>query len=155
MKKLLHFSLFLFFVLSFSLSAQNEENKREKFDPTRNPAEDLKIAIKQAKKENKRILLDVGGEWCKWCHILDKFIEENPDVRKAFSEAFIVLKVNYSKENKNEKFLEAYPKIKGYPHFFILDSNGKFLASQDTGELEEEDSYSKEKLLNFANKWKK
>ena len=40
---------------------------REKFDPARNPSDDLKAAIETASKENKRIILDVGGEWCGWC----------------------------------------------------------------------------------------
>lgn len=38
--------------------------EREKFDPLRNPADDLQAAIATAQKENKRIILDGGGEWC-------------------------------------------------------------------------------------------
>jgi hypothetical protein len=34
------------------------------YDPKRNPAKDLEAATVQAAKENKRILLVVGGEWC-------------------------------------------------------------------------------------------
>jgi len=33
------------------------------YDESRDPAADLKAAVAQAQRENKRILLEVGGEW--------------------------------------------------------------------------------------------
>jgi hypothetical protein len=66
---------------------------------------------------------------------------------------FVVLKVNYSKENKNEKFLSRYPKILGYPHFFVLDSKGKFLHSQDTSALEKDGGYARDKVHSFLKEW--
>ncbi len=146
--------LLLAVFLGFTAFAQSAETNREKFDPTRNPAKDLQEVVKTAQKENKRIILDVGGEWCKWCHWLDEFIEKNTDVKEAFHSAFVVLKVNYSKENKNEEFLAKYPKVEGYPHFFVLNSDGTLLHSQNTGELEEGNGYSKEKFLQFVAKFK-
>jgi hypothetical protein len=65
------------------------------------------------------------------------------------------VKVNFSKENKNESFLSNYPKIEGYPHIFVLESDGAFLHSQDTGLLEKEKSYDKDKILAFLKEWKK
>ena len=63
------------------------------------------------------------------------------------------MKINYSEENKNEKFLSQYPKVDGYPHFFVLDKNGKLLYSQNTGLLEKEKSYDREKFMTFLKKW--
>jgi thioredoxin-related protein len=148
MKYLLLLAVFL----GISVFAQDNEVKREKFDPTRNPVEDLKSAVKVATDSSKRILLDVGGEWCIWCHRIDEFIESNEDVKTALTSAFVVLKINFSKENKNEDFLSNFPKVDGYPHFFVLDSDGKFLHSQNTGDLEEGKSYSKQKFLEFIQK---
>jgi thioredoxin-related protein len=124
-----------------------------KFDPKANPVLDLKKAVTAAKKENKRIILDVGGEWCIWCHRIDQFIEENTDIYKFMHNNFVVLKINYSEENKNEKFLAPYPKVKGFPHFFVLEKNGKLLYSQDTGLLEKGKSYDNEKMMDFLKKW--
>ena len=126
----------------------------EKFDDTRDPAFDLEQVVLMAKKQNKKIILDVGGEWCIWCKRIDQFISSNEKVNAFLDKHFIILKVNYSKENKNEDFLEQYPRIKGYPHFFVLDKNGKLLHSQDTGELEDGDGYSEALMLKFLNKWK-
>jgi len=66
---------------------------------------------------------------------------------------FVVVKVNYSKENKNEKFLSQYPKVSGYPHLFVLEGDGKFLHSQDTGALESSDHHDRDKVFDFLKKW--
>ncbi|MFN3693611.1 MAG: thioredoxin family protein [Ignavibacterium sp.] len=140
------------FILSF-LSYAQEYQPAKKFDPTKNPFQDLKNAIEYAQKTNKRILLDVGGEWCIWCHRLDSFIESHKEIKEYLEKHFVVVKVNYSKDNKNEKFLSEYPEIKGYPHFFVLDKDGKFLHSQDTGLLEKDKDYDENKFMQFLEKW--
>lgn len=35
----------------------------------------LQQAIAQAKQENKLVLVVYGGEWCIWCHVLDKYFQ--------------------------------------------------------------------------------
>ena len=125
----------------------------DRFDPTRDAASDVAAAANLAKSQGKRVIVDVGGEWCSWCHILDRFIAANPDVAALIGERYVWVKVNYSKENKNEAFLSRWPKVAGYPHLFVLDANGKLLRSQDTGALEAGKSYDKSKLLAFLKRW--
>ncbi len=124
------------------------------YDPARDPSADLQLAVTKASTEGKRILLDVGGEWCSWCHILDGYLEANADVRTAFAGSFVVMKVNWSDDNKNEAFLSGYPKIPGYPHFFVLAGDGSFVSSESTAELEQGDSYDKARMLAFAEKYR-
>jgi thioredoxin-related protein len=151
MKQLL-FSIMLF-CLSLTVYAQVSDSLT-KFDPTRNPFDDLKSAVGIATESKKRIILDVGGEWCIWCHRIDAFMQSNEEIKILLEENYVVVKVNFSKENKNEKFLSQYPAIEGYPHFFVLESDGKLLHSQNTGELEKDKDYDKEKFVAFLNKWK-
>lgn len=147
------FLIFVIMISTISLSAQTEDS-REKFDPVRNPFEDLKSAVGVTTESNKRIILDVGGEWCIWCHRIDAFMHNTEEIKTLLEENYVVVKINFSKENKNEKFLSQYPAIEGYPHFFILDNDGKLLHSQNTGELEKDKDYDKEKFLEFLNRWK-
>jgi len=123
------------------------------FDPQRDAANDLVEAISQAKAQNKRIIMDVGGEWCVWCLRMDKFMQGNAQIRNAIGADYVWIKVNYSDENKNEAFLAQYPKIKGYPHLFVLAPDGKLVQSQSTGELEQEKSYNEERFLTFLQTW--
>ena len=124
-----------------------------KFDPARDPAKDVAAAAAAAQAQGKRVMVDVGGEWCVWCHILDGFIESNPDVRALVDENYVVVKVNWSRENKNEAFLSRWPAVNGYPHLFVLDASGKLLHSQDTGVLESGRGYDKAKFVEFLRKW--
>ncbi len=125
----------------------------QKFDPARDAGSDVANAVALAKAQGKRVIVDVGGEWCSWCHILDGFIASNDDVKSLVGSRFVWVKVNYSKENKNEAFLSRWPPVAGYPHLFVLDAEGKLLHSQDTGELEAGKSYDKAKFVDFVSRW--
>lgn len=146
---------FILILLTTSLLtiAQTEE-KEKLFDPSRNPFDDLKSTVELAKNMNKRIILDIGGDWCVWCHRIDAFMNKTEEIKSLLDENFIVLKINVSKENKNEKFLAQYPAIEGYPHFFVLETDGSLLHSQNTGDLEKDKDYDSEKFISFLNKWK-
>lgn len=124
-----------------------------KFDPARDPAKDVAVAATAAKAQGKRVIVDVGGEWCSWCHLLDRFIDDNADVRALRDKGYVWVKVNWSKENKNEAFLSRWPKIEGYPHLFVLDGDGKLLHSQETGSLESGKGYDKARFMDFLRKW--
>jgi thiol:disulfide interchange protein len=125
----------------------------DKFDPKRDPVADLKTAVTRAQAESKRIILDVGGEWCGWCHYLDRFFAANADLLKLREDNFVWLKVNMSDENENRTFLSAYPPIVGYPHLFVLEKDGTLLHSQHTNVLELGKSYDYGKMKEFLVKW--
>jgi thioredoxin-related protein len=159
MKYKIVFLLFVFFFVSLNLYSQEKSKVKKEtavlpsFDPSRNAAKDIKTAIAEAKKTNKRIYVDVGGEWCIWCHRIDEFYQTHKDLYSYLKKHYVFVKINYSKENKNEKVLSHYPKIEGYPHVFILDKNGKLLKSKDTGELEKGKGYDYNKFKVFLKKW--
>ncbi len=126
---------------------------REKFDPKRDPAPDLARAIEIASKTGKRIILDVGGEWCHWCVYMDKFFSENADLAKLRDDNYIWVKINFSEENENKPFLAAYPEPAGFPHLYVLDAAGKLLRSQDTSPLEAGSGYDLAKFTEFLKTW--
>jgi thioredoxin-related protein len=123
------------------------------YDPRRDAGLDIKDAIAEAERTGKRVLLEVGGEWCKWCHIMDRYFQDHPKLTQLRDLNYVTVKVNFSEENLNEKVLSRYPKIPGYPHIFILDTDGKVLQSQNTGELEEDQTYNIDKFTAFLTKW--
>jgi thiol-disulfide isomerase/thioredoxin len=124
------------------------------YDSARNPMTDLAATITRAKAEKKNILVQVGGDWCGWCHLMSTFIETNEKVRDTILANYLVMKVTENADNKNAAFLSQYPSIPGYPHLFVLDTNGKLLHSQGTAELEQGQGYNETAYLEFLNKWK-
>jgi thiol:disulfide interchange protein len=125
------------------------------YDPARNADKDIEEALAEAKRTDKRVLLEVGGLWCIWCRHMDDFFAKQRDVLAFREKYFVTLKVNYSEEAKNEAVLSRYPKVAGYPHIFILDAEGTLLHSQDTGDLEQGKGYNLEKFATFLKQWAK
>jgi thiol:disulfide interchange protein len=151
---MIFFSLHSFAQTETKQSSHNAGRKAiEKFDPSRNARKDIADAVAKAQKTHQRILLDIGGEWCIWCHRLDDYFAQNAELDKLREANFIWLKINFSPENENRELLSAYPKIPGYPHIFVLDENGHLLHSQNTGELEADKSYDLKKMAAFLRKW--
>lgn len=126
-----------------------------RYDAGRDPSADVAAAVPRASAENKRILVEVGGDWCVWCGILDRFVAADPDVHAAMADAFVIVKVNWSRGHENEAFLSQYRTPEGYPDFIILDSDGRYLGAQDTGELEQGRSYNRRSLIAFARQWRR
>jgi thiol:disulfide interchange protein len=114
----------------------------------------LQAAMQQAQAEHKNILMDVGGNWCGWCLVLERTIHEDPELDTLLEKNYVVLHVNWSKENENTAFLKRYPAPKGFPSWYVLSPTGKLLkAENDTSELEAnhklDQGYNKEALKKF------
>ena len=147
----MRFLLALCLSLCAALAAAQDLPAR--FDPKRDAAADVATAVAQARAQGKRVIVDVGGEWCIWCHILDRFIAAHEDVRAVRDRHYVWVKVNYSPDNKHEALLSRWPKVAGYPHLFVLDGAGRLLHSQNTGELEAGKDYDPAKLLAFFQRY--
>ena len=123
------------------------------FDPARDAEKDLRDAIALAERSGRRVLMDVGGQWCVWCRRLDTLFVADARLRAFRDSNYVTLKVNWSPENKNVALLSRYPRIPGYPHFFVLERDGTFLHSQDSGELEKGKGHDTEKVMAFLKAW--
>ena len=133
--------------------AQSKYIPVTRYDPKRDAARDIQDAVKEAQRAHKRILLEVGGEWCSWCHTLDRFFDTHAELIQLRDKNFVTVKINFSEENTNKDVLSRYEAIPGYPHIFVLDSDGKLLWSQNTSILERDKSYDLERLTVFLTNW--
>jgi len=123
------------------------------YSPERDVFKDGADAIKLATSTNRRILIKLGGDWCVWCHKMELFFDNNPDVKKRLHETFVMLKVNVSDENKNTEFLKAFPKNLGYPHMYVAEKDGSVLYSKDTAEFLQNGSYQRKPFMKFFDRW--
>jgi len=120
------------------------------------PFEQYQQAIETASNERKLVLIVAGGDWCRWCHVLNRFIANNEDVEASLNDTFVVMKVYVGPGNFNELFFSQLPQAYGAPHFWIVSPEREVLASQSTAKLERgKSTYDKASFLAFIDQWKK
>jgi thioredoxin-related protein len=56
-----------FLVCYCMLIAASAQQSNNIYNPSANAADDITAAIKKAKEEHKFVLIQGGGNWCKWC----------------------------------------------------------------------------------------
>jgi thioredoxin-related protein len=143
--------LTIFFLLSFTVLLAQEKI----YNPDADAKTELEKAIIQAQTSNKHVLIQLGGNWCPWCLRLHQFMQNDKTIDSLLTANYIVLKINYSKENKNEDLLKRfeYPQRFGFPVLVVLDSKGTRIHTQDTGFLELDKSYDSKKICTFLKNW--
>jgi thioredoxin-related protein len=150
MKKLI---LLLFLSSSMLLSNAQEATL---YNPAANAQKDITTAILKAKKENKFVLIQGGGNWCSWCIEFARFAKEDPKIDSVMKASFIWYHLNYSKENENKAMFAklGYPQRFGYPVFIILNGNGERIHTQNSEYLENGGKgYNQQKVQNFLEMW--
>lgn len=142
-------------VLALGVCASARAQHDLGYDPAADPFALLETARARAAESDRLVLIIAGGEWCIWCHYLDAFLSEHPDIDKALENTFVVVKAYLGDENYNEAFFATLPEAAGYPHFWIVDPEGDVLDSQNTLPLEDGDkSYDEREFMAFVDRWR-
>ena len=123
------------------------------YSPQRDPFVDSRDAIALAQRTDRRVLIEVGGDWCIWCHVLDRVIRENPALEQTLRRHFVVLKVNVSDANANAEFMRGLPAVEGYPKLYVSGSEGSILHVQDPTEFVRGGDYDPALVLDFLRRW--
>ena len=126
------------------------------YNDKENAEEKIKDLVEQAKKENKNIMIQAGGNWCIWCLRFNQYVQSTSELKEIVDQNYLYYHLNYSPENKNEKVFAQYdnPGAKfGYPVFIVLNQNGEMIHTQDSAVLEEGKGYSLEKTKSFFLKY--
>jgi thioredoxin-related protein len=153
MKKLI---LSWFTLITICVTAQEAKTEKLKlYDPSADAKADIKAAVEKANKEGKHVLLQVGGNWCKWCLRFNEKATSNDTIRNEIEKNYVVYHLNYSKENENLDVLASlgYPQRFGFPVFVILDGKGNRLHTQSSGYLEEGKGHGTSKIMDFLTMW--
>jgi len=125
------------------------------YSTTANPTTDIANALRQARREHKRVILDFGGDWCGDCQVLDIYFHQAPNAA-LLAKYFILIHVDIGRMDHNVATAEKYkvPIGKGVPALAVLDASGKLLYSQENKEFENMRSMSSSSVTEFLNKWK-
>ncbi|HWB19690.1 MAG TPA: thioredoxin family protein [Phycisphaerales bacterium] len=97
-------------------------------------------AVTRAKKDNKRVLIQWGGNWCIWCTRLHNLYAANKDLAHELLYEYEVVYIDTGvPKGKNVDVANSYGaqvEKDGFPYLTILDDDGKVVANHDTGSLE-------------------
>jgi thioredoxin 1 len=134
---------------------QPAENNKNIYPAGVDARAEIKEAEDRAAKEQKRVLLVFGANWCFDCHVLDLAFQR-PDFLPVVSR-YEVVHVDIGDDGKkNSDIAKQFdvPLEKGIPAVAVLDASGRLLVSQKNGEFENARAMTPEALLEFLNKWK-
>jgi thioredoxin family protein len=123
--------------------------------PTGDAHQQIQDALARAAREHKNLLLVFGADWCYDCHVLDKAFHR-PDVALVLNANYELVNIDIGEGNKNLDLAAHYevPLNRGVPAVAVLDSTGKLLYSQQSGEWERARALAPEDLVQFLKKWK-
>jgi thioredoxin-related protein len=146
--------LAILFLLALPAASWSQE-KPKLYHPEANAQQEIDAAVARAAKEHKQVFLQIGGNWCKWCIRFHNLVQGNDSLHRLIDDNYVVVHVNYSPENKNEAVLEKLgkPQQFGFPVFVILNSKGKRIHTQNSGDLEQGEGHSPDKVSAFLRQW--
>lgn len=117
---------------------------REKvYDEAADARKDIAAALSRAERENKRVLIQWGGNWCSWCLKLNELCKRDKNIAHELLYEYEVVHVDAGKNNKNLDLAQQYQapvEKEGFPYLTVLDASGKVIANHETGSLELKDS---------------
>jgi thioredoxin-related protein len=146
----------LFFLLLVVRVDARAGDSTKLYNPAADAGKDVAQLLVKARAEKKRVLLQVGGNWCVMCYRLNAFIQTDGVLKKLLDENYILYHLNYSPENKNAAYLKTIgsPQRFGFPVLVVLDGDGKRLQTKESGALQRGNGYGFEKVKTFLEAWK-
>lgn len=152
-KKMKSFLLILAFAMgSIPVLAQNRV-----YDESIDPLAQIEQAVKDAARGHKYVICQLGGNWCRWCVMFSRFIQQDPEIDKVVKDNFVYAHVNFKsrKDPLSQKVSKRLGNAGrfGFPVLVILDTDGSVLHIQNSSYLEDGDGYSKDKVLGFFQQW--
>lgn len=99
--------------------------------------DDFEGALKQAKAENRHVLVDFSGsDWCGWCKRLDREVFAKPEFLAGATNKFVLVMIDSPSDKSllSEKAKAQNPElvkkfdIHGFPTVLILNADGKKVA---------------------------
>ncbi len=115
---------------------------------------DIAAALKTAKREHKRVLLDFGGDWCGDCQVLNVYFHQ-PENQSLLNEHFVLVDVNIGHFDQNVDLAKQYQTDvhNGVPQLAVIDENGKQVVGQH-GEFRQMRDMQSSSVHEFLEKWK-
>lgn len=129
----------------------------EKTDESQFTEELYAQAVESAKKNEQKVLLVFGADWCGDCLYLKERFLENEEMASLLAENYLVMHVDVGRFDRNLGFAEKFgsPEKKGIPALVVVDpsNNEKVLGSTKGGEFSSARKMQDEAILSYLRKF--
>lgn len=107
------------------------------YDEKADAAQDVAAALVRAKRENKRVLIQWGANWCGWCKWLAGTMKSDRDVAHTLNYEYEVVHVDVGRFDKHLDLAKKYgAELKAIPFLTVLDADDVALVQQNTEPFE-------------------
>ena len=103
------------------------------YDEGANADAALAAAFARAQKSHKRVLIDLGGNWCVDCIVLANFLKL-PEMQRFMAAHYEVVTVDVGRFNRNLQIPARFgvtKKLEGVPALLIATPDGKLANGKD------------------------
>jgi len=143
-------------VTSVSEMAQLETPLPTPYDERADAEAALAAAIARAKTSGKRVLIDLGGNWCTDCRILAA-VMELPELKAFVAKHYEVVVVDVGRMTRNLQIPARYgvTKLDGVPTVLIVEPNGRLINATNSADLADARSMTPQGIANWLARWAK
>lgn len=129
--------------------------KADIYDPKADAKALIAAATAKARRDNTRVLVMFGGNWCGWCHKLHATFKSDRGLARTMLYEYQLVMIDTAAPNAAQVMADykVDPKA-GVPYLVVLDGDGKVLCNQETASLEEGDHHDVAKVATFLDRWK-
>jgi thioredoxin-related protein len=139
-----------------SLSKMEARNSTVPYDGDKRIAKALKIA----KQNGKRVLIQSSAQGCTWCHVLYNLVTTNPEIVAKIDSDFVYVLIDTTNDN-NRDFYKKYASNTDHTLVLVvLDGDGKELTQSIGFDIVQADPLNPgnyhitpEHIMAFLNEW--
>lgn len=103
------------------------------YDEHANADAAVAAAFDRAKKSHKRVLIDLGGNWCVDCVVLANFLKL-PEMQRFMAAHYEIVAVDVGRFDRNQQIPARFGitgRLKGVPALLIATPDGKLVNGDD------------------------
>ena len=125
------------------------------YDEKANADAQVDAAIARAKKSGKRVLIDLGGNWCADCRIMAGLMEL-PEMERFLNAHYEIVSVDVGRFTRNLQIPARYgitKRLEGVPAFLVVTTDGKLINAGRVSAIQDARHMTPQALADWLAQW--
>ena len=158
MKLILFASTMGLLLLGTGCTSFSTEEPPEIYDSRADGERQLAATLTEAKRLNKRVLLNLGANWCSDSQAMFRLFNTNQEIARVIDDNYVFEMIDVNDRGvgaRNAPLVErlGQPLARGIPMLLILDANGAVLNTDPAERLDDSDHQHPAVVLAYLRKW--